>query len=115
MRRKKSADVPPEIEELERQRAALQRDIRELQIEHDLLKTASDLIKKDLGGDLQSLSNREKTTLIVALKNQYKPSALLKRLGLARSSYFVRRRMIWNRRPDFGAEVIGSSDSGYAA
>jgi len=27
----------------------------------------------------------------------------------------VRRRMIWNRRPDFGAEVIGSSDSGYAA
>ena len=48
MRRKKSADVPPEIEELERQRAALQRDIRELQIEHDLLKTASDLTKMDL-------------------------------------------------------------------
>lgn len=94
MRRKKSADVPPEIEELERQRAALQRDIRELQIEHDLLKTASDLIKKDLGGDLQSLSNREKTTLIVALKNQYKPSALLKRLGLARSSYFYHRARI---------------------
>jgi putative transposase len=68
MRRKKSADLAPEIEELERQRAALQRDIRELQIEHDLLKTASDLIKKDLGGDLQSLSNREKTMLIVAPK-----------------------------------------------
>ena len=28
-------------------------DDRELQIEHDLLKTASELIKKDLGGDLQ--------------------------------------------------------------
>ena len=94
MRRKKSADVPPEIEELERQRAALQRDIRELQIEHDLLKTASDLIKKDLGGDLQSLSNREKTMLIVALKNQYRPSALLMRLGLARSSYFYHRARI---------------------
>jgi hypothetical protein len=27
----------------------------------------------------------------------------------------VRRRMIWNIRGDFGAEVIGSSGSGYAA
>ena len=27
----------------------------------------------------------------------------------------VRRRMIWNSRSDFGAEVIGSSGSGYAA
>jgi putative transposase len=55
MKRKKSADLAPEIEKLERQRAALQRDIRELQIEHDLLKTASDLMIKDLNGDLQSL------------------------------------------------------------
>ncbi|WP_136686207.1 IS3 family transposase [Falsirhodobacter xinxiangensis] len=94
MRRKKSAALDPEIEELERQRAALQRDIRELQIEHDLLKTASELIKKDLGGDLQSLTNREKTMLIVALKNQYRPSALLMRLRLARSSYFYQRARI---------------------
>ena len=27
----------------------------------------------------------------------------------------VRRRMIWNKRPDFGAEHSGSSGSGYAA
>jgi putative transposase len=94
MRRKKSAALDPEIEELERQRAALQRDICELQIEHDLLKTASELIKKDLGGDLQGLSNREKTMLIVALKNQYRPSALLMRLRLARSSYFYHRARI---------------------
>lgn len=53
MKRKKSASLDPEIEELERQREALQRCIRELQIEHDLLKTASELIKKDLGGDLR--------------------------------------------------------------
>lgn len=94
MRRKKSTALDPEIQELERQRAALQRDIRELQIEHDLLKTASELIKKDLGGDLQSLNNREKTMLIVALKNQYRPSALLLRLRLARSSYFYHRARI---------------------
>ncbi len=53
MKRKKRAPLDPEIEELERQREALQCCIRELQIEHDLLKTASELIKKDLGGDLQ--------------------------------------------------------------
>jgi len=47
MKRKKSA-LPPEIEELERQREALQRDIRELQNEHDLLKTASELLKRIL-------------------------------------------------------------------
>jgi transposase-like protein len=90
MKRKKSA-LPPELEELERQREALQRDIRELQIEHDLLKTASEMIKKELGGDLRSLSNREKTMLIVALKKRYKTPALLARLGLARSSYFYHR------------------------
>jgi len=94
MKRKKSASLDPEIEELERQREVLQRDIRELQIEHDLLKTASELIKKDLGGDLQGLSNREKTMLIVALKNRYKAPALLARLGLARSSYFYHRARI---------------------
>ncbi len=94
MKRKKSASLDPEIEELERQREALQCCIRELQIEHDLLKTASELIKKDLGGDLQDLSNREKTMLIVALKNQYKAPALLARLGLARSSYFYHRARI---------------------
>ena len=90
MKRKKRA-LYPELEELERQREALQRDIRELQIEHDLLKTASEMIKKELGGDLRDLSNREKTMLIVALKNRYKAPALLAPLGLARSSYFYHR------------------------
>ncbi len=41
---------------------SLQRDIRQLQLEHDLLKKANELIKKDLGVDLQILSNREKNT-----------------------------------------------------
>ena len=94
MRRKKSTPLDPEIAELERQRDALQHAIRELQIEHDLLRTASELIKKDIGGDLQSLNNREKTLLIVALKNQYKTPELMARLGLPRSSYFYHRTRI---------------------
>jgi transposase-like protein len=39
--------------------------------------------------------------------------------GMSTASFYkwraVRRRMIWNIRGDFGAEVIGSSGSGYAA
>ncbi|MFC0281343.1 IS3 family transposase [Falsigemmobacter intermedius] len=94
MKRKTKLPLDPEIADLERQREALQRSIHELRIEHDLLKTASDLIKKDLGGDLQDLSNREKTQLIVALRSKHKRPELLTRLKLARSSYFYHRTRI---------------------
>ena len=48
----------PEREKLERQFETLQRAIRQLPIAHDLLKKANELIRKDLGADLQTLSNR---------------------------------------------------------
>nr|MCF1502115.1 IS3 family transposase [Allorhizobium sp. Av2] len=81
----------PEREELERQLEALQRDVRQLQLEHDLLKKANELLKKDLGVDLQILSNREKTQLIDALKEVYRLPELLAQLRIARSSYFYHR------------------------
>jgi len=94
MKRKTKLPLDPEIADPERQREALQRAVHELRIEHDLLKTASDLIKKDPGGDLRGLSNREKTRVVVALKKQHKPPELLIRLRLARSSYFYHRTRI---------------------
>ncbi|AKK23980.1 hypothetical protein MB84_27100 [Pandoraea oxalativorans] len=48
-------------------------------------------LKKDLGVDLQLLSNREKTTLVDALREQYVLAELLEQLDLARSSYFYHR------------------------
>lgn len=63
-------------EGLERQIEKFQRDIRNLQLEHDLLKKANDLLKNDLGVDLQLLSNREKAMLVDALKDEYGISAL---------------------------------------
>ena len=77
--------------ELERQVESLQRDIRQLQLEHDILKKANELLKKELGVDLQLLSNREKTLLVDALKQTHALSELLAELGLARSSYFYHR------------------------
>ena len=91
MKRKNNSQPVPEREELERQLETLQHDIQKLQLEHDLLKKATELIKKDLGVDLQLLSNREKTLLVDALKYLYQLPDLLTQLGLARSSYFYHR------------------------
>ncbi len=91
MKRRKANPKVPEREELERQLEALKRDVRQLQLEHDLLKKANELIRKDLGVDLQILSNREKTQLIDALKENYCLPELLTQLRIARSSYFYHR------------------------
>jgi transposase InsO family protein/transposase-like protein len=83
-------DSPPDSErtELQRQVESLRRDLRQLQLEHDLLKKANELLKKGLGVHLPLLSNREKTLLVDALKHTYTLSELLAELTLARSSYF---------------------------
>lgn len=91
MKRRKTPAPAPEREELERQLEALQRDVRQLQLEHDLLKKANELLKKDLGVDLPLLSNREKTRLVDALKDLYRLPELLAQLRLPRSSYFYHR------------------------
>jgi hypothetical protein len=67
------------------------------------LKKANELLKKDLDVDLPLLSNREKTTLVDALREEYRLAELLERLDLARSSYFYHRSPI--RVTDKYAEV----------
>jgi putative transposase len=91
MKREKQQPTEADVSELERQVESLKRDIRNLQLEHDLLKKASELIKKDLGVNPQLLSNQEKTMLVDALKDEYRVADLLDRLSLARSSYFYHR------------------------
>jgi len=80
--------------DLERQVESLQRDIRRLQLEHDLLKKANEIIRKGLGVDLQLLTNREKTMLVDALREGYALPELLDGLCLARSSYFYHRTQL---------------------
>jgi putative transposase len=90
---KPSNDSPPDPEraELERQVQSLRRDIRKLQLEHDILKKANEIIKKGLGADLPLLSNQEKTRLVDALRDAYGLPELFAELDLARSSYFYHR------------------------
>ncbi len=91
MKRHKDSEAIPkqkDLTELQQHVELLERDIRRLQLEHDLLKKANELLKKGLGVAPQLLSNREKTLLVDALKNTYTLAELLAELKLARSSYF---------------------------
>ncbi|MET3109259.1 transposase-like protein [Oxalobacteraceae bacterium GrIS 1.18] len=85
MKRDKRSLSESDRDKLEQQIDMLRSDIYKLQLEHDLLKKANELLKKDLGVDLQLLSNREKTMLIEALRDDYGLTALLERLDMARS------------------------------
>ncbi|OYR22918.1 transposase family protein [Brucella pseudogrignonensis] len=49
MKRKNNSPPVPERKELERQLATLQHDIQKLQLEHDLLKKANEILKNDHG------------------------------------------------------------------
>ncbi|GJG94347.1 IS3 family transposase [Cupriavidus pauculus] len=91
MKRQSKPAPDHERAELEQQVESLRRDIRKLQLEHDILKKANELIKKEVGVDPQLLSNREKTMLVDALHQTYSLLELLAALGLARSSNFYHR------------------------
>ncbi len=88
-------ELPPTAsrDELERELEALRSDVKLLQLEHDLLTKANELVK-DLGIDLRLLGNREKTLLVDALRPTYALPELLTRLEFARSSYFYHRSLL---------------------
>ncbi|MGE0188128.1 MAG: IS3 family transposase [Steroidobacteraceae bacterium] len=90
---KRSNHIPPDPErvELGLQLESLRRDIRQLQLERDLLQKANEVVKKGLGINLQLLTNREKTLLVDALREFYTLPEFFAKLGLARSSYFYHR------------------------
>ena len=75
-------------EELEAKVQDLENEIYDLQLKKDILEKASEIIKKDQGINLKNLSNKEKTTLIDALRKKYRLNILLRELKLSKSSYF---------------------------
>ena len=91
MKRQQDAPASSDRAELEEQLEALRRDIRRLQLEKDVLKKTSELLKIELGIDRQHLTNREKTELVDALRQAYTLTELLDEVDLPRSSYFYQR------------------------
>ncbi|MEX1166467.1 MAG: IS3 family transposase, partial [Hydrogenophaga sp.] len=91
MKRQQDALPSSDRADLEQQIDTLRRDVRRLQLEKDILKKASELLKKELGIDRQPLTNREKTQLVDALRQDYALTDLLGEVDLPRSSYFYQR------------------------
>ena len=92
MKQDKRSLAESDRDKLEQQVETLKRDIHHLQLEHDLLKKANELLKKDLGVDLHLLSNREKTVLIDALRAEYNLIELFERLNLRAAPIFTTGR-----------------------
>lgn len=67
---------------------ALKKQVQDLQFELDVLKEVVQVIKKDPGVDVMSLSNREKIVIVDALEGCYSRSKLLAYLAFPRSSYY---------------------------
>lgn len=91
MTRRNGSDPQSERAALEQQLDALQQRVHRLQLEHDLLTKATELVKKEHGVNLQLLTNKEKTLVVDALRGTYPLPELLAQLGMARSSYFYHR------------------------
>ncbi len=85
---KENHDLPNDKDQLLSEIETRKEQVRRLKIEKDILEAAAEIIKKDPGVDFKDLSNREKTVLIDALKNEHPLKALLNGLGLSRSSYY---------------------------
>ena len=80
-----------DIDKIENELTLLKRVMHDLQLEHNILKKANELLKKDHGISHQKLTNREKTILIDALLPRYRLNLLLDQVGIPRSSYFYHR------------------------
>ena len=80
-------DLTSEKELLKTQVDALKKDVYRLQLERDILETAAEVIKKDQGISLNTLTNQEKAIVINALRDRYQLKYLLQKLDMAKSSY----------------------------
>ncbi len=93
-----SRDLQNEIKDLNIQAENLRRQIYKLQLEKDALEKAAEIIKKDEGINLTTLTNKEKTLVIDTLRNNYSLKELLSVFNLSKSSYFYQVNTL--KKPD---------------
>lgn len=91
MRKHKEPSLTEERDALREEITRLNQEVRRQKMELDILKKAEEIIKKDPGISVSTLSNREKTKIVDALREAYPLANLLSVLVLARSSYFYHR------------------------
>ena len=92
------ASLQKEVTAQEHLLQELKRDVYRLQLERDILEKAGEILKKDQGINLKTLTNHEKAELIGALRNKYRLNELLAALKISKSSYCYQAKRI--REPD---------------
>ena len=81
----------------------LQDQIKQLQMEVDILKEALGLLKKDQGINMMKLKNHEKVVVIDAVEDKYPLHQRLKCLCMVKSSYYYQKSVM--KRPDKYAKI----------
>ena len=81
------SELQNEISKLNEQAEILKRQVYQFQLEKDILEKATEIIKKNKGISLQTLTNREKAMVIDTLRNKYSLKELLSVFHMAKSSY----------------------------
>ncbi len=66
----------------------LKAQMKNMQLELNILKETLNVLKKDPGADMTVLTYREKTVIVDAMKAKYSLSLLLNKLRISRSSYY---------------------------
>jgi transposase InsO family protein len=84
--------LPDDREALLAELERLKRQIYRQQMELDILNKAAEIVKKDPGIDPQELANKEKASLIDALRTKYPLNDLLAMMKMPKSSYFYQRK-----------------------
>lgn len=98
MSKYRKTTLPDDRDSLLAEVEALKKQIYRQQMELDILNKAAEIIKKDQGIDPRKLANREKASLIDALRTKYPLNELLMMAGMSKSSYFYQREA--QSRPD---------------
>ena len=89
---KQIEELASEITSLSAEAEELRKQIHRLQLEKDALQKATEIIKKDRGISLDTLTNREKAIVIDALRGTYQLKELLDVFHMAKSSYCYQKQ-----------------------
>lgn len=80
-------ELTNEVKELAAETEALKKQINRLKLERDALQLATEIVKKDNGISLETLTNKEKAIVIGALREAYSLKDLLDVFKISKSSY----------------------------
>lgn len=80
-------ELTNEVKELAAETEALKKQINRLKLERDALQLATEIVKKDKGISLETLTNKKKAIVIGALREAYSLKDLLDVFKISKSSY----------------------------